>query len=247
MPSALSIKIGDFLYKNMFPVYNVLYPVFKKRQDRQEIELLTRYVRKGDVVLDIGANIGFYTKILSRLVGEDGKVYAFEPDETNFRYLKKNAGHLKNVEFINKAVSNKTGNIILYKSDLLNVDHKTYATADYSSTTEIGCIAADDAIPNRKVDFIKIDIQGYEYFAFQGMKEIMHQNKNLKILSEFFPYGIKQSGTNIYEFFDLLRNNGYAVYIEKGNRYVPLLPDDLVHYELLPRKFYYNIFTEPNK
>ena len=72
---------------------------------------MKKYIRKGAIVLDIGANIGFYTKILSELVGDNGKVYAFEPDKTNFGYLMKNAGHLKNVVFINKAVSDKTGKI----------------------------------------------------------------------------------------------------------------------------------------
>jgi len=105
MPSALSIKLGDFLYKNAFPVYNLIYPIFKRKQDKHEIALLNKYIKNGDVVLDIGANIGFYTKILSDLVGSTGKVYAFEPDKTNFSYLQKNASVLKNVSLINKAVS----------------------------------------------------------------------------------------------------------------------------------------------
>jgi FkbM family methyltransferase len=167
MPSALSIKLGDFLYKNAFPVYNLIYPIFKKNQDKHEIALLNKYIKKGDVVLDIGANIGFYTKILSELVGETGKIYAFEPDKKNFSHLEKNAGDLTNVDLINKAVSDKTGTITLYQSDLLNVDHKTYETADFTSKTEIDCVAMDDIIPNKKVDFIKIDIQGFEYFAFK--------------------------------------------------------------------------------
>ncbi|HRB19573.1 MAG TPA: FkbM family methyltransferase [Chitinophagales bacterium] len=111
MPSALSIKLGDFLYKNAFPVYNILYPVFKRKQDKHEIELLHKNIRKGDIVLDIGANIGFYTQLLSDLVGENGKVYAFEPDKKNYSYLQQNTGQLKNVAFFHKAVSNKTGNL----------------------------------------------------------------------------------------------------------------------------------------
>jgi FkbM family methyltransferase len=220
MPSSLSIKLGDFLYKNAFPVYNIIYPLFKRRQDKQEIALLHKHIKKGDVVLDIGANIGFYTKILAGLVGETGKVYAFEPDKTNFSYLQKNAAGLKNVILMNKAVSDKTGTITLYQSDLLNVDHKTYATNDYTSTTEIECVAIDDIIPEHKVDFIKIDIQGYEYFAFKGMQQIFEKNANLKIITELYPYGLNNSGIQVNEFVSFLRNSEFYIYklLEDGIR-----------------------------
>ncbi len=212
MPSALSIKLGDFLYKHAFPVYNVIYPYFKRRQDKHDIALMHQYIKKGDIVLDIGANIGFYTKILSALVGESGKVYAFEPDKTNFNHLMKNAGHLKNVVFFNKAVNEKTGKITLYHSDLLNVDHKTYPTENYTSTTEIDGVAPDDVIPGHKADFIKIDIQGYEYYAFLGMKEIFKQNENLKIITEFYPYGMKNAKIDASIFLSYLKDFAFNFY-----------------------------------
>lgn len=220
MPSSLSIKLGDFLYKNAFPVYNIIYPLFKRRQDKQEIALLHKHIKKGDVVLDIGANIGFYTAILSDLVGSTGKVYAFEPDKTNFSYLQRNAAGLKNVFLINKAVSDTTGTITLYQSDLLNVDHKTYATNDYTSKTEIECVAIDDIIPEHKVDFIKIDIQGYEYFAFKGMQKIFKKNEDIKIITELYPYGLNNSGIQVNEFVSFLRNSEFYIYklLEDGIR-----------------------------
>lgn len=227
MPSALSIKLGDFLYKHVFPVYNIIYPIFKKNQDKHEISLLHKYIKDGDVVLDIGANIGFYTKILSALVGKNGKVYAFEPDKTNFSYLQKNAGNLKNVDLINKAVSDKTGTITLYQSDLLNVDHKTYETKDYTSKEEIESVAMDDIIPNHKVDFIKIDIQGFEYFAFQGMKEIFKQNDDLKIIAELYPYGLNNSGIQVEEFISFLRNSNFFIYKMTENDLQILTDDDV--------------------
>lgn len=227
MPSALSIKLGDFLYKNAFPVYNIIYPFFKRRQDKQEIALLKKYIKKGDVVLDIGANIGFYTKLLSDLVGGNGKIYAFEPDKTNFSYLQKNAANLKNVSLINKAVSDKTGTITLYQSDLLNVDHKTYATNDYTSKTEIESVSMDDIIPNKKVDFIKIDIQGFEYFAFQGMKEIFKQNEDLKIIAELYPYGLNNSGIKVEQFVSYLRNSEFYIYKMSENALNILTDDDV--------------------
>lgn len=227
MPSTLSIKLGDFLYKNAFPIYNVVYPIFKRNQDKHEIELLRKYIKKGNIVLDIGANIGFYTKILSELVGETGRVYAFEPDKKNYSYLQQNTTHLKNVELINKAVSNKTGKITLYQSDLLNVDHKTYETKDYTSKTEIESVAMDDVIPNHKVDFIKIDIQGFEYFAFQGMKEIFKQNEDLKIIAELYPYGLNNSGIKVEEFVSFLRNSNFYIYKMSENELSLLNNEDV--------------------
>lgn len=222
MPSAFSIKLGDFLYKNAFPVYNLIYPYFKRRQDKQDIALMHQHIKKGDVVLDIGANIGFYTKILADLVGETGMVYAFEPDKTNFKHLQKNAGHLKNAVLINKAVSNNTGTITLYQSDLLNVDHKTYATENYTSKTEIECVAIDDIIVDKKVDFIKIDIQGYEYFAFQGMQEVFKHNKNLKIITELYPYGLNNSGIKVEDFIQLIKTSGFYIYKMNASSLIPL-------------------------
>ncbi|MFN8261138.1 MAG: FkbM family methyltransferase [Chitinophagales bacterium] len=211
MPSSFSIKLGDFLYKNAFPVYNIIYPFFKRRQDKHDIALMQQHIKQGDIVLDIGANIGFYTKILSQLVGDEGKVYAFEPDNTNFGHLMRNAGHLKNVEFHNKAVSDKTGTITLYHSDMLNVDHKTYATENYTSKSEIPCVAMDDIIPEQKVDFIKIDIQGFEYFAFKGMQQIFNKNKSLKIITEFYPLGLQNANIDATELSNFLWQHGFII------------------------------------
>lgn len=244
MPSAISIKLGDFLYKHAFPVYNIIYPFFKRKQDKHEISLMQQNIKKGDVVLDIGANIGFYTKILSDLVGENGKVYAFEPDKTNYKYLIQNAGHLKNVAFYNKAVSEKTGTITLYHSDLLNVDHKTYATENYTSTSEIDCVAVDTIIPNQKVDFIKIDIQGYEYFAFQGMQEILQKNDQLKIISEFYPYGIKRSGIQVEDFINYFTQKDFTILIDKSGKMGKLDANSLQEYTNLEKDIYFNLFLK---
>ena len=245
MPSSLSIKLGDFLYKNAFPVYNIIYPLFKRRQDKQEIALLHKHIKKGDVVLDIGANIGFYTAILSDLVGSTGKVYAFEPDKTNFSYLQRNAAGLKNVFLINKAVSDTTGTITLYQSDLLNVDHKTYATNDYTSKTEIECVAIDDLIPEHKVDFIKIDIQGYEYFAFKGMQKIFDANKNLRIITEFYPLGLHNAKINPFDFFELLWKNNFIVYKTENDICTEFTKTDIEKYTSVKDEYtFVDLFIE---
>ncbi len=248
MPSSLSIKLGDFLYKNAFPVYNIIYPFFKRRQDKQDIALMQLHIKKGDVVLDIGANIGFYTKILSELVGDTGKVFAFEPDKTNYSYLIKNAGHLKNVAFNNKAVSDKTGTITLYHSDLLNVDHKTYATENYTSASEIDCVAMDDVIPDQKADFIKIDIQGFEYFAFQGMQEIFNKNPNLKIITEFYPLGMFNAKIDATALSELLWKNNFIIYKTENNITSEFTASDIAKYTAIKDEYtFVDLFIEKKK
>src|SRR5512141_2881832 len=104
MASDLKIKIGNFLFKNLFLVYKPMYKAFKTKQDAYEIELLKKYIKPGDTIIDIGSNIGFYAGILSNLATEKGHVYCFEPDITNFLHLKKEVSKLKNVTINNKAV-----------------------------------------------------------------------------------------------------------------------------------------------
>ncbi len=88
--------------------------------EREEIDFLKRVVKPGMVVLDIGANIGFYTRIFSKLVGKEGRVYAFEPERNNYRNLKKLCRDLNNVTLNNVAVGEKNGKIKLYLSEKLN-------------------------------------------------------------------------------------------------------------------------------
>src|SRR3972149_5114440 len=114
MVSSPEIIVGNFLYKNCFPVYNIIYPLFKKRQDKFELDLLRKHIKQGDIVLDIGANIGFYEKILSQLAGNTGKVHCFEPDPLNFTHLKKTTFPFKNITINNKAVGSETGTLTIY-------------------------------------------------------------------------------------------------------------------------------------
>jgi len=131
-----------------------------------ETELVKKEIKKGDVVLDIGANIGYYTLIYAKLVGEEGKVFAFEPDPDNFALLKKNVeiNGYRNVILAQKAVSNKTGKIRLYLSEVNKGDHRIYDSHDGRKSIEIETIRLDDYFKNYnvRIDFIKMDVQGAE-------------------------------------------------------------------------------------
>jgi FkbM family methyltransferase len=247
MPSSISIKLGNFLYKNAFGLYKPMYSAFKKRQDVFEIDLLKKHVRENDVVLDIGANIGFYAHILSGLVGANGKVHCFEPDTKNFEHLKKACEQYSNVVLNNKAVGPKTEKLKIYTSKNLNVDHRTYKPDDFAEEIEIDAVSIDDYLgTNNKVNVVKMDIQGFEMQAVKGMERLLENNKDIKIISEFWPYGLRKAGSSVTEYFDFLSGKGFTCFLLEKNSLEKLNVEKVKSFEPLGEEHYFNIFATRN-
>lgn len=186
------MRIGNFLYRNAFFLYRPLYGMFKRRQDAAEIKILRKYVKPGDTVLDIGSNIGFYSRLLSDLVGPQGTVHCFEPDRTNFRHLQKALKGRTNVVLNNAAVSDAGGELTLYTSHRLNVDHRTYRPEQYMDSYTVPAIRLDAYLPApHTVNFIKMDIQGAEYRALRGMEELLRRSPGVAMIFELAPEFLK--------------------------------------------------------
>lgn len=246
MASSLSIKIGNILFHYAFPLYKILYQSFKIKQDAYEISLLKRYVKDGDVVLDIGANIGFYTEYLSKLVGQHGHIHAFEPDQTNFKHLKNRVGALAHVTINNQAVADKTQELKIYTSKELNVDHRTYKPDHYDQEITISAVSIDEYISSKPVHFIKMDIQGFEMAAVSGMKKTL-QNNDVKMISEFWPYGMKKAGHSVLEYFHLLKSFHFFIYLIKDEKLIELTEADVQKMLDLPKTIYMNIFVSKSR
>lgn len=252
MASSFSIALGNFLYKNCFPIYKLTYKSFKEKQDAFEISLIKKYTKAGDTVLDIGANIGFYAEILSQQVGEKGRVHCFEPDTTNFKHLQNRCASLKNVSINNKAVADKTQTLKIYTSKQLNVDHRTYKPDEYDQEIDIDAIAIDEYLPfdsaqgDIKINFIKMDIQGFEMSAVKGMTKTL-QSPDLKMLSEFWPYGMRKAGTSVLEYFQFLKQNNFFVYLIENKQLVELNEDRVKTFLDLPETNYMNIFASKQR
>jgi FkbM family methyltransferase len=178
-----------------------------------ETEIIKEKLKRGDTVLDIGANIGYYTLLFARLVSEKGKVIAFEPGPDNFALLKKNVetNGYKNVILVQKAVSNKTEKVKLYLHKSEKKQHSLYSPDNSQESIEVESVRLDDYI-NEKVDFIKIDIEGAEGEAAQGMSNLLKKNKEIKIITEFSPYSLEKSSLGPKELLELLLRNGFKLY-----------------------------------
>ena len=210
----LAIKLGNCLYYHFFPLYRLLYPLFKNRQDAVEIAWMRRLVRPGSTGLDIGANIGFYTRLLSDLIGPKGHVHAFEPDPCNFKHLSTLAGGRNNVTLVPKAVSDRSGQLLIYTSTQLNVDHRTYKVENYKEVFAVDGVSIDDYVGGQfRVDFIKMDIQGYEHHALRGMERTIMANPGVVIFSEFWPYGFQKCGTSASLVYNYIRSLNLQVWI----------------------------------
>jgi len=202
-----------------------------------EKEVIEKQIKKGDVILDIGANIGFYTLIMAKLVGEKGKVYAFEADPTNFEILKKNVevNGYKNIVLVNKVVSNKNEKIKFYV-DRGNTAGNSLFNGDKEEYNEVDAIKIDDYFPNnKKIDFIKIDIEGSEGRAMKGMVNLLEKNKEIKIVTEVYPQLLndvgKEEGINAKDYLNLLQEKNFKLYdVDEKNKSIVLSsPEEILN------------------
>jgi FkbM family methyltransferase len=195
-----------------------------------ETALLPKLVREGDTVLDLGANIGYFTLLLARKVGPTGRVFAFEPDPDNFALLARNVevNGYTNVVLENKAVGERTGTAGLFLCADNPGDHRIYATAgEARERVTIDTVRLDDYAPLRgaRVDLIKMDIQGAEAGALAGMAGLLRRSAGCRLLTEFWPYGLRHAGADPRAYLEALRALGLELHRlpERG----PAVPVDV--------------------
>ena len=210
--SELLYELANQLYEMSPATYRLLYRVYKKLTDPEEQALVRSFVKPGMTVIDIGANIGEYSILLADLVGPTGRVVAVEPEPKNFARLCKAVSHLTCVKTINAAAATGPGQLKLFLSNKFNVDHHTYDEGEGRHSLEVEAIALDDFVPvGDHVDFIKIDIQGAELSALKGTQRILCENQDIKVLFEYWPYGLRRAGHEPSELIAYLQNLGFAI------------------------------------
>jgi len=158
------------------------------KTDEKEYDHLGEWIKKGDWVLDVGANIGHYTAKLSEIVGDTGRVIAFEPVPNTFELLSANmaAGKFKNVTLLNVAVSDKTQimGIEMPKFDTgLDNYYRAQLTAD-SSSLQVMCLSVSDLKLTQPIKLIKIDAEGHDLFVLQGMEDLLKRDYPVLIVED---------------------------------------------------------------
>jgi FkbM family methyltransferase len=211
------LKLGDQLYHGAYAAYLPLYSAYKAISDRKERRILRSVLRPGMIAVDVGANIGIYTRYLARRCGPNGRVVAFEPSPDNLARLKANVRNLPNVTVHASAVGDRSGSIPLYLSRDLNVDHRTYETAEARDRIDVPIVRLDDIFtPGSRVDLLKVDVQGFEGAVLEGARRLISENPLLKAVIEYWPYGLVQGGRDPAALLGLLADLGLAYEVIGG-------------------------------
>jgi FkbM family methyltransferase len=182
-----------------------------------DLSWLAGYIRPGMTIVDVGANIGYYSLVFADLTGPSGQVIGFEPDPDLYDVAVENVrqnGKADIVSLHNCALGAQPGELHLLRGHFNSGDNRL-RRADPGSARAVAVrvMRLDDALAARKVDLIKIDVQGWECDVFDGMGQTLAGNlETLKIYFEFWPHGIRQAGRDPLEAVAILRRLGYAIY-----------------------------------
>lgn len=192
--------------------------------EANEIAACRRLVRPGDKVLDIGANIGYYTVLLSQLVGDSGQIIAVEPDPANFALLQRNLAlnDCRNVVTHQLALSEAASTATLYHCEFNTGMHRLYpSVCCVEDGIGVSSVAGDTLIQD-SLDFIKIDIEGYELPALKGLRNTLHSHHaGLAVLTEFSPLALLEAGCHPSEFLDFVAELQLVPHAWDGEDYRP--------------------------
>ncbi len=194
--------------------------------EKSEVAHLCALAKKGDTVVDVGANIGLYTIYLSKAVGPQGMVLAFEPDPENVKLLRENVrlNNCANVKIFPYAL----GNVDKAERLFLCNENKGYQSfADLAQTgnyIDISVKKASKALADYHPAIAKIDVEGAEPLVWQGMDE-----KPPSILFEFVPSQIRALGNDPYMFLKSIVQEGYRLYLFNDGQLVPISPEEMTH------------------
>lgn len=182
-----------------------------------ESKNLIKILKPGDIFIDIGSNIGWYTCLASNYVGNKGHVISFEPNKMIHERLKENIAinNKNNITIYNTALSNVTGESFLLRANKNNIGTSKITNSKDGNIEKISTITFDDfyneRLCNIKIAAIKIDVEGHEMEVILGMQKTLEQNKITNIIVEVNDYLLREKGYSVTELIKFFTANDYEI------------------------------------
>jgi FkbM family methyltransferase len=208
--------------------------IYEFDAERKEQALVRLLVQPGMTVLDVGANIGEYTKLFSLLVGESGRVFAFEPDPDSARRIDEMVTRetLVNVELVNRAISEQSGKITLNRfpeeySSWNSIGHprmedprNPMQLVPIVSSIEVEAVTLDQFCRTHgldQIDYLKLDVEGAEFMALKGASTLLSRKAIRHLQFEVSRKMLDGLSTSAKPVFDLLHSHGYECHVITSN------------------------------
>jgi FkbM family methyltransferase len=184
--------------------------------EQEMLELFVDNLQTGDVVWDIGAHVGVYSLLAYDVVGQTGRVYAFEPEPRTYRMLRQNCKLNKahNLDLLPIALGDEDGEAMLYTDWRagLGIHKLFYETRLRKRGTAVTISKGDTLINNqtaRPPTVVKLDVEGWEYAVLQGMTSALSHCRLLLI--EVHPQNLQQIGKSTQDVYDLVDKLGFQI------------------------------------
>ncbi|HOZ36487.1 MAG TPA: FkbM family methyltransferase [bacterium] len=199
-----------------------LKKLITKSHYADEFTALGKLIKKDDVVFDVGANAGVLSVYMSRLIGENGRLYAFEPIRETYYLLKENLAlnRCENTRAENVALDSENGTKIMHCFEKNNSEWNSFGAPNFDGVTpnkkvEIRAETIDNYARQNKVewiDFLKIDVEGFEREVLKGARRMLSEERIKYLSFEISQIPITAAGIKPKEVFDLLAQYGYQIY-----------------------------------
>lgn len=194
-----------------------------KDERKDEEEFFRAYLRPGDTVVDVGANVGALSLAASVVVGESGRVFAIEPHPMVFGYLSANIklNGRGNITPFNTALGDTPGRICF--SDLLSDDCNEIVV---ESKLSVPVTTLDSLLPDRRqrLALLKVDVEGYEKFVFAGGADVLARTDCLYF--EVWEMHCAKYGYSSVDLLNQIRSSGFSILQLDNNRTVNLISGD---------------------
>lgn len=228
---------GKFNLKMKFKTEDTVgREIFKKGtyEDENSYFLINHLqLNAGDTFMDIGGNIGWYSILLDKSF-PNIQIYSFEPEPVNadcFRYNMK-LNNSENIDLVEKGVSDISGYKTMYVYKNSNKGRNSLLPINNFGTIEIEVVSLDNFVKDKhvkKVKFIKIDIEGYEYFALKGAQNTLAKTELL--LMEFAPTFMRKGNINPDDVLSFLAKQKFKPYVLENGQLNKLPFEQLIQHE----------------
>lgn len=225
----------------------VMTPWIAERREWEPAEtlFLQRSLAAGETFVDVGANVGYFSVLGSKLVGPEGSVISVEPEERNIGLLKANLwrNDCTNAIVLPLAAGSSRRFLPLSFNESNRGDHQAGGSAPPNRL--VPSASLDALLGDRTVEFVKIDTQGYDHEVIAGLEHVLHRDGPI-VLSEFWVAGLHERGIDPRTVADAYSDSGYQMHLLDERAELRLIgPEELVETASTVPPRYVNVVLSP--